>query len=345
MKNRQWSVIGAGPCGILAVAKLIDSGIEPKDIHWIDPNFQVGDLGAKWSEVPSNTIVKLFIDYLKEMQCIDFNALTCELMGFNEKDTCLLGHMVKPLQRCSDLLTPKVNAITETVTQLHLHDRQWHIETKNGHFKSDNVILANGATPTELTLPGSSIRLPLDVALSPSKLAKAITAKDAIAVFGSSHSAILILKNLVDLNAKQIINFYLSPCQFALNMGDWTLFDNTGLKGNAATWARENINGQHPANLMRCISNQENISQYLPQCTKVISATGFKANDSINLLGISTKDYQPQTGIIAPGLFGLGIAFPEQQINHFGITETKVGLWKFATYFKKVLPIWLKYTT
>lgn len=346
MTTQQWTVVGAGPSGILAVAKLIDSGIAPKTITWIDPKFEVGDLNAKWSEVPSNTIVKLFIDYLKEMQCIDMNTLSdCNLFKLNEQDTCFLSEMVTPLQQCSDVLTTKVNSLSGTVTKLNLSDRQWHIKTANETLTSYNVILANGAHPTKLKLKANVEMLPLEIALSPSKLKQAITPSDTVGVFGSSHSAILVLKNLIDLNVKSVINFYLNPCLYALKMDDWTLFDNTGLKGLAAAWAKENIDGKLPPNLQRVISHEGNINHHLPKCTKVITATGFHADDSIQIEGCSSRDYQPQTGIIAPGLFGLGIAYPEQQTNTFGITETKVGLWKFATYFRKVLPIWLKYTT
>lgn len=345
MQTQQWSVIGAGASGILAVAKLIDAGIEPKKINWFDPHFAVGDLGAKWSEVPSNTIVKLFVDYLKEMQCLHVDSLHFDLMDLPEQETCLLGYMVEPLKKCCELLSEKVNCIQESVQELNLKERFWHITTSQQTYQSSNVIMATGATPTELALPGNPDSVTLDVALAPSKLARNITADDTIAVFGSSHSAILILKNLVDLNAKKIINFYLEPCKFAVNLGEWILFDNTGLKGLAAAWAKENINGTVPENIKRVYSNQENIQKYLPQCSKVISATGFKKSDDIKVHDVNLNDYQPQTGIIAPGLFGFGIAFPEQAMNEFGMSETKVGLWKFALHLRKVLPIWLQYST
>ncbi|MDX2345815.1 MAG: pyridine nucleotide-disulfide oxidoreductase [Legionella sp.] len=349
MIAKQWSVIGAGPSGILAVAKLIDSGISPKHISWIDPTFTVGDLSDKWSEVPSNTIVKLFVDYIKDMQCINLNLLSqCELFDLPDNETCYLSNVVTPLQQCTQQLKPKVHAIKDNVTHLELKNRFWHIKLCNRdspeEIKSNNIILANGATPSEFKLNTNAETIPLNIALSPKKLKNYIKRDDSIAVFGSSHSAILILKNLVDLNTTQIINFYLSPCQYALNLGDWTLFDNTGLKGSAARWAKENIDGQLPDNLMRIISNEKNINQYLPTCNKIITATGFKANDSIQIKGVNSNHYQPQTGIIAPGLFGLGIAYPEKTTNDFGIAETKVGLWKFATYLKKILPIWLKYS-
>lgn len=64
MSEYVWTVVGAGPAGIAAVGKLIDHGVLPASIAWIDPEFTAGDLGAKWRAVPSNTSVKLFINYL-----------------------------------------------------------------------------------------------------------------------------------------------------------------------------------------------------------------------------------------------------------------------------------------
>ena len=57
----QWAVVGAGPAGIAAVGKLLDQGIEPTEILWLDLQFKVGDLGAYWQNVSSNTTVQLFI--------------------------------------------------------------------------------------------------------------------------------------------------------------------------------------------------------------------------------------------------------------------------------------------
>ncbi len=51
----EWMIIGAGPAGIAAVGKLIDQGIPPEKIGWMDSHFRVGDLGEKWNRVSSNT--------------------------------------------------------------------------------------------------------------------------------------------------------------------------------------------------------------------------------------------------------------------------------------------------
>ena len=49
------------------------------------------------------------------------------------------------------------------------------------------------------------------------------------------------------------------------------------------------------------------------------------------------------SGIIAPGLFGVGIAFPQQTTSPLGGKELNVGLYKFMNDIRKVMPLWLRY--
>jgi hypothetical protein len=126
-------------------------------------------------------------------------------------------------------------------------------------------------------------------------------------------------------------------------MGDWILFDNTGLKGHAAEWAHQHIDGNLPTNLARYFSDEANIARYLPECDKVIYATGFTQRNNIAISHYAHTDYNPHVGIIGPGLFGLGIGYPQEKPDPFGSTEMQVGLWKFMTYLNKVMPVWFKY--
>jgi hypothetical protein len=128
-------------------------------------------------------------------------------------------------------------------------------------------------------------------------------------------------------------------------MGDWILFDNTGLKGQTAAWARNNIDGTLPPNLARYNTSDHNIARYLPECHQVIYAVGFERRKNIVIGDYDQAGYNPHVGIIGPGLFGLGIAYPQVKPDPFGSVETQVGLWKFMTYLNAVLPAWLKYHT
>lgn len=216
------------------------------------------------------------------------------------------------------------------------------MQVESQTFSSKNVIIANGSYPKCLDYPEINT-IPYQIAIDKNRLSGNVKKNETYAVFGSSHSAIMIISHLVDLKVKKIINFYRSPCRYALEMDGWTLFDNTGLKGRTAQWAREYIDGKPPENLERYQANEINISHHLPQCDKAIYAVGFQRRNNIVINDCEQVDYNPQTGIIAPGLFGLGIAYPEKSINPMGMLEHQVGLWKFMGYLNKIMPLWLKY--
>ncbi len=98
-----------------------------------------------------------------------------------------------------------------------------------------------------------------------------------------------------------------------------------------------------PSRIKRFHSNPDNVKRYLPDCNKIISATGFKARTIRTNSGINLNSYHKQTGIIAHNLFGLGIAYPEEKLTPTGDTELQVALWKFMNYLNRVLPIWKRY--
>jgi hypothetical protein len=155
----------------------------------------------------------------------------------------------------------------------------------------------------------------------------------------------IIIKALLEqCQIKKVINFYRDALRYAVQFPDWILFDDTGLKGTTAEWSRENIDGQWPPKLERVISNQDSLSEVLPLCQKAIYAVGFESR-KISVEGLQSLAYNDRSGIIAPGLFGFGIGFPESKEDCFGTVEYRVGLWKFMEYITRVLPVWLRYTS
>lgn len=339
-------MVGAGPAGIAAVGKLLDQGISCTDVLWIDPHFKVGDLGMFWSNVSSNTKVKHFNDYLHAVASFSYKKVEHDfsLSQLDPENTCTLSHIVAPLQWVSDQLAQKVATVQTTIHNMALSKRLWSLSSDKEHFQAENVILATGALPSSLNYPGVDV-IPFDCAIDKEKLAAIADVNDTFAVFGSSHSSIIILRYLVELKVKKVINFYRSPCRYAIDMGDWILFDNTGLKGQTAAWARENIDGVLPSNLVRYNTTEPNIARYLPQCDKVIYAVGFEKRKNIIIGDYEETRHNPHVGIIGPGLFGFGIAYPELKTDPYGSVESQVGLWKFMTYLNRVMPVWLKYTT
>lgn len=339
-----WAVIGAGPAGIAAVGKLLDHGIPADSILWCDPAFNVGDLGLYWSNVSSNTKAKLFSNFLHASPSFayEFVAGNFDLHKLNPEETCTLKYVVEPLQWISNQLEKKVCTQKTVIHGMSLSERLWSLSDGTKTYQSRNVILATGALPSSLNYPGVQV-VPFDIAIDKERLARTVCLDDTYAVFGSSHSAIIILRHLVEMGVKKVINFYRSPCRYALDMNDWILFDNTGLKGQSAAWARENIDGILPDNLVRYNTTEPNIARYLPECNKVIYAVGFEKRKNIVIGDYEDTKHNPHVGIIGPGLFGFGIAYPELKADAFGCVESQVGLWKFMVYLNKVLPVWLKY--
>ena len=341
----EWAIIGAGPAGIASIGQLINNGVKPQEILWIDPKFRVGDFGELWSNVSSNTRVKLFNDFLSHCKSFKYDEKEkiFELENLPIAETCKLGYMVEPLAFVTQQLRQQVNCIESSVEKLRLYDKKWNMTLHDGQIcSSKNVILATGAVPRSMPETEGVETIHMYDALDIDKLAKKVNKDDTVAVFGSSHSAVILLRDLLDLGVKEVINFYREPLRFAVQLDDWILFDNTGLKGNTAVWAREYLNGKMPNRLKRMISNDENVAQNLPICSKVIYAIGFNPRSPI-IEDYPNYKYNPYNGIIAPGLFGVGIGFPESKTDRYGNTELSVGLWKFMVYLDRAVPLWLKY--
>lgn len=342
--NYEWAVIGAGPAGIASIGKLLDLGVQPHQIVWIDPAFRVGDFGTLWQEVSSNTRVKLFVKFFDACSSFRYREMA-ENFGITHYDpeaTCPLKIAAEALQWITEHLKKEVIAIQSSVKYLKFQDQKWHLSDEHFKIKAKKVILAIGAEPRSLDYSGPS-EIALNIALNPNLLKKACDPGDNVAVFGSSHSAIIILKTLLEIEGiNKVINFYRSPLRYAVELKGWTLYDDTGLKGETAAWAKNHMDSDFQKKLHRIITTPKEIEQWLPQCNKIIYAVGFEKRTLV-IEGLSELEHDPYTGIIAPGLFGFGIAFPSIKENPLGLSEHRVGLWKFMEHLTKVLPIWMNY--
>jgi cation diffusion facilitator CzcD-associated flavoprotein CzcO len=338
-----WTVIGAGPAGTAAVGKLLDQGAAPEKIAWVDPAFAGGDLGGKWRSVSSNTQVGLFLSYLNDSAAFRFSsAPPMPLQEVDPQETCALALIADPLVWIIEHLRERVQVFQTTATALSLERRQWRIETQQHELASKNVILAVGAVPKKLSYPHLD-EIPLEVALDPEKLAQQPLENATVAVFGSSHSTMIALPNLLRHPVGRVINFYRSPLRYAVYLDDWILFDDTGLKGQAAAWARENIDGVHPERLERCWIGSPDFAEKVAACDRVIYTVGFERRTLPVTKQWGQLDYNPVNGILAPGLFGLGVAFPEFATDPHGYGQYRVGLKKFMDHLNAVLPLWLRY--
>jgi cation diffusion facilitator CzcD-associated flavoprotein CzcO len=338
-----WAVVGAGPAGIAAVGMLLDSGILPNDILWIDQKFAVGDLGLHWQNVQGNTKTNLFLKFLNS--CKSFGYADCphvfEIHNQDPENTCLLKYICEPLQWITDRLKSLLQTRQDTADKIVRVENTWQIFLKQSTATAHNVILAVGSIPKILdyTLPV----IPLRIAIDPERLQNAVTPNDTVAVFGSSHSAVLVIRNLIEMKVKKIVNFYRSSFLYAVYYEDWILYDDSGLKGSTAEWAREFIDKNLLANLVRVKADKHSIEEFLPQCDKAVYAVGFEKRVSPIIENCDVQPYTANNGQLAPGLFGLGIAYPEKWLTQANQHEYRVGLWKFMEYLQRVMPLWIKY--
>ena len=338
-----WAVVGAGPGGITAVGLLLDAGMSGDDIVWIHPYFQAGDFGRFWGEVNSNTRVALFQDYLHGVSSFEYakKKSSFALDQMDKNGFTLLKAAAEPLRWVSDRLREKVVAKKTRVSELFIKNGAWQLHCADQSITAKKVILALGADAKSLDFPEIS-KIDMVTALTPSQLKNACHQNDVVAVFGSSHSAMIAIRHLVELGVSKIINFYQSPLRYAVLMNDWILYDDTGLKGETAKWVREHISKNPLSNLERYLSTDEHIETYLPKCTKAIYAVGFQPRH-LPVPAVSLAHYDFSNGIIAPGLFGTGIGFPLRVMDPFGREEWNVGVWKFLKNMRRTLPLWLQY--
>lgn len=355
-KQYKWAVVGAGPAGIAVVGRLLDEGIKPSEILWADPQIlTVGLLGRKWSSilsllrigVSSNTTVKLFIDFLNASPSFDYHKVPTKfaIHNLNPTDTCKLSFVVEPLKWVAKSLRDRVVSREEIVSRVSRGDNgEWVLVGEQGLpiATSKNVVLAIGSRAKEPNFGFGDVPIiPLEEALQIEVLANQVTPQDTVAVFGSSHSAIMIVRDLLRMGTN-VVNFYRSPLVYAVYLpgGKGIVNDSTGLKGNTAKWAKENISSSSlPPALSRFVSNDENIQAQMKRCTKVIYAIGFE-RESISIDGMDEITYDASSGKISEGLFGAGIAFPELGADAVGNMEHQVGLWKFMRYLTRVVPTW-----
>lgn len=357
------AVIGAGPAGLACVGNLLDRLPPQSRILWIDPEFKAGRLD-RYPAVPSNTKVCLFTKFARE--CLSFEAEKCAqtlkaLDSLDQQSGCeikLAGDLCKELtghlQRNSN-----VHSVKSIVTELERNNGLcWNIKTEeNEIFQSNLIFLTTGSQPKNLQMSIPAISL--DDALNPSLLNSKVSSSQIIAVYGSSHSAMLVLNNLLSIpnSPRLIINYYRAPIKFAqfpdpINYPDRILHDNTGLKGETAEWVRSWIEiGPEEAfkgKLKRIKTDGRKGDEHGQNVDCNIYAVGYERNllpkiiENNNILLSNDIDYTSNGQLTTKnssdpitGLFGYGIAFPERVKDLDGSDEMAVGMWKFMKHIKK----------
>jgi len=339
--DAQWAVVGAGPAGIATVGLLLDLGTPANQIYWIDPEFNVGRMGQFYTTVPGNAKAQSYIGFIQACNafCDCYSPAITILMNHDPHIECDLGVIVAPLQDITNHLLTKVHGLRKRLTSLDFEEDAWRVGTGDESFTAQRVVLATGAHPRTFAYECKN-ELPLDYALNKNWLANQVTSQDTVAVVGSSHSAILLLKYLSDLPAARVMNFYLKPLMYAVDTSTWLPNGQDGLSGMTAEWAFNVLTNDQPGKIIRLKNTQEAREAWLPISTKIIYAAGYDRNELPLLNGTEKITYDSHSGVIAPHLFGIGIAFPEEGFDAAGNKEHRVGLKAFMEYAQQVIPEW-----
>eukprot|EP00834_Sanchytrium_tribonematis_P003673 NODE_151_length_15465_cov_0.405376.p3 type:complete len:420 gc:universal NODE_151_length_15465_cov_0.405376:9602-8343(-) len=387
MKQYEHVVVGAGPASLALIGKLLDKQF--KNILWVDPYFDGGRL-SKYDLVPSNTKIKLFTEFAN--QCHSFHNLNSpSLLKMKEMDPNANCHLNYPCEMVKELSNQiiqnqMVDHFKGCITQIHYKqpfDYELHMSNDSVDLESDDpfsniktnqiiqsqhIYLTTGSKPVQpvngphLVNPLMKL-IDLDTALHPIQLTNQIQPNSKIAVIGNSHSAILILRNLHHLNMKYnhtltIKCFHRHPLKYAEYYPDYIKYDNTGLKGEAANWAKEELMNTD-IQMIQLENEDVQYAQEMPNMDYLIYAIGFQQrtlprittpdtgtpSDSVTSTssGTSNKIHHDvlsgqiyQNDVKLEGLKGFGIAFPEQVTDKHGNQEMNVGMWKFMTYLNKL---------
>ncbi|CAG8973817.1 hypothetical protein HYALB_00005562 [Hymenoscyphus albidus] len=378
-------VVGGGPAGLAAVANLLDQGKKP--ILWSDPSFEGGRLNKRYREVPSNTKVKRFVMYAEGAESFKKvieesekpNAYTA-LKDLDQEQTCKIARAGDLCAMLSDGFNEshgvyKHNDDTLRVTLTPTEGWEVELNKAPSALQSEMVVLCTGSMPKVdflLQFHAQTNIVHLDHGLKPSVLHKKIGGgikPETVAVIGSSHSAILVLRNLYNIAKESLKPIQIKwltrhPLRYAVEKDGWILRDNTGLKGEVATWAADHLEedklatsdvGKYIEKINTLHSNGgDDLRVYKEQfhkCTKAIFAIGYRKNPLPQIfrgkeeIGVEfdheTGGFKDsKTGDKIEGLYGVGIAFPERVVDPEGNVEHAVGLWKFMSFLKKVVPTW-----
>ncbi len=380
MKDEQseYIVIGAGPAAICALAKLLEEGVNAKTITWIDPEFKVGDFGSKLSvgsSVPGNTNVE---SYQRVNRAI-FHIISSvppafEIDNLAPEFVCSLKVAAEPMQYITDELRKLIHTIEGHVAHIETLPDELKVEVNAQNntlqtLTAKRVIIATGSKPKSIKLPERHHAVTLidpNIVFIQSELVEFLRQHPTIttvAVIGSSHSAALAAMHLLQagVTVHQYMNKEYKYAKLCITPEGvhYTMYDNTGLKGEVAKFTKKmladieagNSIYQHKITFHRGKNTAAVnllLEKNLDSCSHAVATIGY---ESLNSMHINNKplmhlkhNHQTTEFYDMPGLYGIGIAFPQELNALSGEIEFAVGYGKFWTTVsnKDILVSWKK---
>jgi hypothetical protein len=316
-------IVGGGAASLLLLYNLEKHKVDPSWITIVDPTHSGGDLVKKWHKVRSNTTWKQIIEAIPSRN--SFAAPWCDL---NPNEPVELYCIIEYLQACVSHYIVKTQLRTDRVVSATQNSDGWKLTLYAGKqpLFADLVFFCQGSEPKSIDLPFPSI--PLDVALEKRRLSDYVKAGDHVLLFGTAHSGPLVVKNLVDLQAK-VTNFYATekPFYFARD-GHYD-----GIKQDAEAIADAILNNQYPQVVLESVHDISAIIRGSKTADKCIYACGFEPR----VIQEEWKRYNGETGRIdgTTTAWGFGIAYPNKAAD--GV-HWDVSVPAFQVHIEKQMP-------
>ena len=273
----------------------------------IDPYFDNGALQRSWPRVRSNTTWKQFIDSLRRFRATAGYAEQIAEAHPSDQPT-YLHVLAKSLREAISPYLRKIHIVKGHVCQLNNETSFVSINFKKSNgtehtIQAEKVIFSPGSTPKSMS--HSLPTIPLHVALDNRQLGDYVSAGENVALFGLAHSGVLILKNLAEQGC-MISGIYNTekPFLFARD-GDYD-----GIKQDAAQIADDVLAGSLPNVQLVSWNSHEDVQDALLRADWVVYSVGFENSSSVIINNESARKYDPKTGLIAPNIYGFGIAYP-----------------------------------
>ncbi|WWD20516.1 hypothetical protein CI109_104992 [Kwoniella shandongensis] len=397
VKQRHYNaiVVGAGPGGLATIVSLLDGGLT--SILWVDRKFGGGRLNELYREISSNTKTGTYLDAVHSsptcchiVESASHPNAVDEMEQINREDTCQLSLAGDLVQLLVDgvIGMEGIEKCLGEVAEARLDDSTWHVQIDSQPtLTTPRLFLCTGSYPLTSDLhkpynPNLTV-LDLDHSMIKSTLPSLFPndKPSVVAVIGNSHSGILCCRNLYEISQQEkdrrelkIFNFRRREIKFAEYREDGIVYDNTGLKGSTADWAKEhmldNANDNDDDGVLRQIDlptdaegEAKVYGEYLPQCTHIIYAIGYSKSPYPKLFSATCGDVDGKNekrridqemefdshtsgfkldGQSVKGLWGLGIAHPEVVDDPEGHTEAAVGMAKFFKFAERVKDSWVK---
>ena len=313
-------IVGCGATGLLLLYNLQKAGFPAKQVIVVDPSFLGGDLAQKWCCVTSNT------RWEQLLQAVPYPGTMPEKwLALKPETPCSLRHYINYLREVTKSYLADCEVHSTYVTSAVNENSQWQLTLKTQQtLQADVLLLATGSEPKHMDLPYPVI--PLCVALDEEKLAEVVLPDNHVLVFGTAHSATLIVRNLLRCKAK-VTNFYATPKPFYFDRDG----DYDGLKQEAAEIADRILKKELPVTLVS-VQDMAGIIRHTKSVDAVIYAIGFEPRNPVGL-----KEYDATTGQIqgVPNAWGFGIAYPNKAPD--GV-HYDVSIPAFQAHIEKQMP-------